>query len=123
MIAPAKSQARLYAAIVFVFALLPMLTPTLLAQQHEPVQRVIEGKVVAKSGAPIKGAIVYLKDDHTASIKSAITGDDGSYRFGQLSLSTDYELWAAIDAKKSSTRTISSFDSKAEFHIDLKIDM
>ena len=97
--------------------------PAAVGQQHGPVQRVIQGKVKDKSGAAIKGAIVYLKDDRTAGIKSAITGDDGSYRFGQLSLSTDYELWAALDARKSSTRSISSFDSKAEFNIDLKIDM
>ena len=92
------------------------------AQTRGAVQRIIQGKVETKDGAGIKGAIVYLKDDHTSSVRSAITDDDGNYRFGQLSMSTDYEIWAAIDGKKSATKSISSFDSKAQFTIFLKID-
>jgi hypothetical protein len=92
------------------------------ALQRAPVQRVIQGKVENKAGAAIKGAIVYLKDDRSSSVKSAITSEDGSYRFGQLSLSTDYELWAAINGKKSATKSISSFDDKPQFTITLKID-
>src|SRR6185312_9949807 len=71
-------------------------------------QRTVQGKVVDRSDAPIKGAVVYLKDDHTLAVKSAISDDDGSYRFGQLAQNTDYELWATSDGKKSNTKTISS---------------
>ncbi|HEU5340095.1 carboxypeptidase-like regulatory domain-containing protein [Edaphobacter sp.] len=85
-------------------------------------QRTVQGKVVDRSDAPIKGAVVYLKDDHTLAVKSAIADDDGSYRFGQLAQNTDYELWATSDGKKSGTKTISSFDSKNQFYIDLKIN-
>jgi len=85
-------------------------------------QRTVQGKVVDRSDAPIKGAVVYLKDDHTLAVKSAISDDDGSYRFGQLAQNTDYELWATSDGKKSGTKTISSFDSKNQFYIDLKIN-
>jgi hypothetical protein len=88
----------------------------------QSAQRVVQGKVVDKSDAPIKGAVVYLKDDHTLSVKSAISGDDGAYRFGQLSQNADYELWATSNGKKSGTKTISSFDSKSQFYIDLKIN-
>lgn len=88
----------------------------------QSAQRSVQGKVVDRSDAPIKGAVVYLKDDHTLSVKSAISDDDGSYRFGQLAQNTDYELWATSNGKKSGTKTISSFDSKNQFYIDLKIN-
>jgi protocatechuate 3,4-dioxygenase beta subunit len=93
------------------------------AQTRGPVQRVVHGKVEDKNGAGIKGAVVYLKDDRASSVKSAIADDDGSYRFVQLSPNTDYELWAQSASKRSATKTISSFDSKNDLTITLKIDM
>ncbi len=92
-------------------------------QARGPVQRIVHGKVEDKNGTGIKGAVVYLKDDRSSAVKSAISEDDGSYRFVQLSLNTDYELWAQSDSKKSPTKSISSFDSKADITIVLKIDM
>ena len=95
---------------------------TAFAQQRGPVQRVVEGKVTDKDNAPLHGAIVYLKDDHTLAVKSFISDDNGGYRFAQLSQNSDYEIWAEQNGKKSKTHTISSFDSKNTFSIDLKID-
>ncbi len=92
------------------------------AQTRGPVQRIVHGRVEDKNGAGIKGAVVYLKDDRSSSVKSAIADDDGSYRFVQLSANTDYELWAQSDSKKSATKSISSFDSKNDITITLKID-
>ena len=92
------------------------------AQDHGPVQRIVHGRVEDKTGAPIKGAVVYLEDSRSSSIRSAISTDDGSYRFVQLSQNTDYQLWAKAEGKKSKTKSISSFDSKNDFTIDLKID-
>jgi len=83
---------------------------------------VVHGAVVDKSEAPLKGAVVYLKDAHTLSVKSYISGDDGAYRFGQLAQNTDYSIWAEIDGKKSPVRSISSFDTKNDITITLKID-
>lgn len=95
--------------------------PALLAAQDQTV-RAVEGKVVDKENAPLKGAVVYLKDGHTLAVKSYIAGDDGAYRFGQLSSNTDYSLWAENAGKKSSTRTISSFDTRNKFDVTLKIE-
>jgi Carboxypeptidase regulatory-like domain len=90
------------------------------AQQQ--AQRVVQGKVVDKSETPLKGAVVYLRDGHTMSVKSYIAGDDGSYRFGQLAQNTDYSVWAESAGKKSDVKNISSFDTKTEFYITLKVD-
>jgi hypothetical protein len=92
------------------------------AQQRGPVQRVVQGKAIDKADAPIKGAVVYLKDGHSLTVKSYITDDEGTYRFGQLAQNTDYELWAESNGKKSPVKSISSFDSKNQFFINLKID-
>jgi len=90
------------------------------AEQRGPTQRIVQGKVVDGAGAGIKGAVVYLKDDHSLSVKSFFSDDDGGYRFGQLGQNIDYEIWAESNGKKSPVKTISSFDSKNTFNINLK---
>ena len=102
-------------------AMLAVPSARLVAQQP-PAQRVVQGKVVDKSDAGLKGATVYLKDGHTLAVKSYVASDDGSYRFGQLTQSADYQLWAELNGKKSGVKNISSFDTRAEFNITLKID-
>ena len=92
----------------------------LMAQQT--AARVVDGKVVDGAGSGLKGATVFLKDGHTLSVRSYIAGDDGTYRFSQLSGSADYQIWAELDGKKSSVKNISSFNTGTEFHIMLKID-
>lgn len=105
------------------FTLAPgMLATPAAAQQRGPVQRVVQGKVTDGANVALKGAVVYLKDDHTLAVKSFIADDQGEYRFGQLAQNTDYEIWAELNGKKSAVKTISSFDSKNQFYINLKID-
>jgi hypothetical protein len=106
------------------FAGVSVVTPvaSLFAQQRGPVQRVVQGRVMDKSDALLQGAVVYLKDGHSLAVKSFISNEQGTYRFGQLAQNTDYEIWAERDGKKSQVKTISSFDSKNQIYIDLRID-
>jgi hypothetical protein len=111
-------------ALALAAALVPaasLLTPAA-AQDRGPVERVARGRVLDKSGAPIKGAVVYLRDNRSSAVRSAISTDDGSYRFVQLLQGTDYDLWAQVDQKKSKTRNISSFDTKNDVTLDLTVE-
>ncbi len=117
-----KSALLLLSILPWVSAPATLLGTPALAQQRGPVQRVVQGKVTDKEEAPLRGAVVFLKDDHTLSVKSFISDDNGGYRFGQLSQATDYEVWAEAAGKKSPVKSLSSFDSKNEIIINLKID-
>lgn len=89
------------------------------AQQRGPEQRVVQGKVTDGANEPIKGAVVYLKDSRSLAVKSFFSDAQGEYRFGQLSQNSDYQIWAENNGKKSAVKTISSFDNKNQFLINL----
>jgi hypothetical protein len=114
------SSALILCSLVWV-ACASVTVPAMFAQ--DTAQRMVKGKVIDKQDAGIKGAVVYLKDGHSLAVKSFFSGDDGSYRFAQLAQNVDYELWAESNGKKSSVKTISSFNSKPELEITLKIDL
>lgn len=108
--------------LAMLFGAAPVLLPAPAAfAQRAAVARTVDGNVTA-GGGPVKGAVVHLKDTRSLAQKSFITAEDGSYRFGQLSGNTDYEVWAESGGKKSPVKTISSFDSKNAFTIPLKIN-
>ena len=91
-------------------------------RKEKPVTaRNLNGLVTDKNDNPIPDAIVYLKDTKTLAIKSYVSQKDGSYRFNALSMNNDYEVYAQKDEKKSPTKKLSQFDSRAEPRINLKI--
>jgi len=87
-----------------------------------PIERTVDGKVLGKNDAPIAGAVVYLKDSKSMSVKTYLTDDAGHFHFGQLGQNTDYELWAESDSQRSKSKGISSFDSKNSYYFTLKVD-
>jgi hypothetical protein len=107
-----------------VLAVLFLCAPAGLAQEKKKDSahtRGVKGKVLAPEGAPVKQAVVYLKNTKTLQIHSFITKDDGSYYFNELSPDIDYELTGESNGLKSPTKTLSSFDSRKEPVIDLKL--
>jgi Carboxypeptidase regulatory-like domain len=85
-------------------------------------ERVVQGKVELGSGGMAKGAIVYIKNAKTLEVRTYISTADGSFRFGQLKPDANYTVWAEYQGKKSKEKSISSFDTKKVFIIQLKID-
>jgi hypothetical protein len=81
----------------------------------------LQGKVYDANDAAIDGAIVYLKNSRNNDVKTFLSEKDGTYRFAGLSSDTDYTVWAAYHAQKSPTKTVSSFDTRKQVYIDLKI--
>ncbi|MFZ3218231.1 MAG: hypothetical protein WA192_19445, partial [Candidatus Acidiferrales bacterium] len=64
---------------------------------------------------------VYLKNVKSQAVKTYIADDTGNYRFSGLDPNVDYEIHAEHDGLTSSTRTISSFDSRRDIEVDLKL--
>ncbi len=83
--------------------------------------RNLNGVVTDKGGNKVVGAVVHLKDTRSLSQRSYITPADGTFRFGQLSSNSDYEVWATLNEKKTTSKSISSFDSKKDVDVELKL--
>jgi len=84
--------------------------------------RTVLGLVADKSDKPVVNAIVFLKNLRTNAVISHFSDAQGNYRFSGLDPNADYELSAELDGEKSASRTISSFDSRKEITLNLKID-
>ena len=116
---PDARRNHLRAAVMALFVVCLLVPLAGIAQSD--ASRSVEGKVYGPQSTPLSSAVVYLQDSKTNNIKSFISTQDGSYRFGQLSTSVDYQVWAEYKGKKSDKKNISSFNSKKALVIDLHI--
>lgn len=91
------------------------------AQAQNLGQRVVTGSVVDDSASLVTGATVFLKNQKTKSIRSYTSAKDGRFRFAQVSMSDDFDLWAEKEGKKSAVKTVSSWDARKEFETELKL--
>ena len=84
-------------------------------------QRVVLGFVTDADSKPLPGATVFLKNLKNKSIRSFTSVEGGKFRFTQVNMTEDHELWAQKDSKKSAVRTVSSWDARKEYEVELKI--
>lgn len=133
--APQAASARVFRSctglfmglLLFVFPLL-LLSPSsakaharLLDDKKEAELRTVHGVVVDKNDNGISSGVVYLENMKTQNIRTYITDDAGNYRFSGLDPNEDYEIHAEKGILTSSTRTISSFDSRRDIEVVLKL--
>ncbi|MDE1161587.1 MAG: hypothetical protein PW792_06520 [Acidobacteriaceae bacterium] len=76
---------------------------------REKPHRTIVGTVYDANDKLDTNAMVYLKNMRDSSILTLKVDERGTYRFGPLSLSDDYELWAVDGKKKTVVKPLSSF--------------
>ncbi len=96
--------------------------PAETSDKNADAGRLLTGRVVDKQDAPLPSAVVYLSNTRTRAVKTFIVGQDGMYRFPALSPNVDYEVYAQYQGRKSDTKTVSQFDTRAQVNINLKID-
>ena len=89
---------------------------------EDQANRTVQGTVTSAEDAPVSGAVVQLKNTKTLQIRSFIAKEDGSYYFNGLSPDVDYELRAEYQGSSSSTKTMSSFDTRKTVTINLKLN-
>jgi hypothetical protein len=91
------------------------------AQAQNIGQRVVSGIVTDANSAVLVGATVFLKDIKDKRIRSYTSDAKGKFRFTQVNMAEDHDLWAEKDGKKSATKTVSAWDARKEFETELKI--
>ena len=92
-----------------------------LARAQNLGQRVVIGTVLDASSTPVPGAIVFLKDLKSKSIRSFTSDPTGKFRFTQVNMAEDHELWAEKAGHKSAVKTVSEWDARKEFETELKL--
>src|SRR5579864_5113142 len=120
------SRASLGAGVVFImlaggWAPIGMRSVLPQAEAQNLGQRVVMGSVVDADSAAVAGATVFLRNSKTKSIRSYTSSKDGRFRFAQVNMAEDYDLWAEKDGRKSATKTVSSWDARKEFETELKL--
>jgi len=83
--------------------------------------RVVSGAVVDVNSSPVVGATVFLKDLKSKAIRSYTTNEKGRFRFTGVKMAEEHELWAEMNGRKTAVKTISSWDTRKEFEVELKL--
>jgi hypothetical protein len=111
---------RIRIACVLLFTLVAI--TSLAAQKNQTHLRTVRGTVVDKQDTPVSAAVVYLENRRTKVIRTALSDDKGLYRFSGLDPNVDFEIHAELNGDISSNRTISTFDTRDEIEMTLKLD-
>ena len=115
---PAKAAVSALLAGLLICAVASMVH----TQDNDSGLRTVTGTVLDKNEKPIPEAIVYLKNVRTLTVRTYFSNPEGVYRFSGLDPNVDYEIHAEHDDLTSNNRIVSSFDSRKEIRIVLKVD-
>ncbi len=109
---------------VALFAMLLAGTLALAAGKKDPDSKLrsVQGTVTNAQEQPVNGAVVQMKNTKSLQVRSFITKEHGAYFFHGLSPDVDYELRAEYQGTASSNKTLSSFDSRKQAVINLKLE-
>jgi hypothetical protein len=108
----------LYVVALAAFAVVPVFAQG----KGDSTPKSVQGAVTDSTDKVVNGAVVQLKDTKTLQVRSFITKDDGMYHFHGLNPNVDYEVRADYQGASSSNKTLSSFDSKKQAVVNLKLD-
>jgi hypothetical protein len=92
------------------------------ARQKDSQVRTVHGGVLDKSDNIVNGGVVYLQNKKTQVIRTYISDQDGQYTFSGLDPNVDYDIHAELNGLTSITKTISSFDTRKDIALTLKLD-
>jgi hypothetical protein len=109
---------------LLIAAILALASVTALAQEakREAQLRTVHGIVQDKSENLVSESVVFLKNARTNVVRSSYTDNTGKYHFSGLDPNADYEIHAEKDGFQSATHTVTSFDSRKDITLNLKID-
>ncbi len=83
--------------------------------------RTVHGQVVDKNENPAPKSVVYLLNTKTQAVRTYFADEKGEYHFSGLDPNVDYELHAENGNVISSTHKISSYDSRRDIDMTLKL--
>ena len=90
-------------------------------KKNESQLRTLRGTVLDKEENPVPSSVVYLLNVKTQAVRTLFADDSGRYRFSGLDPNVDYEIHAEHRDLTSPARKISSFDSRRDLEINLKL--
>lgn len=116
---------RAFCALALLLALAAFANSPMSARNQdkkgEAALRTIHGSVVDKNENAVPSSVIYLLNVKTQAVKTYIADDAGAYRFSGLDPNVDYEIHAEHNEMTSPNRTVSSFDSRHDIEVILKL--
>jgi hypothetical protein len=109
------------AVLPLLLVLLFALTASSQDKKNDLQLRTVHGAVLDKDENPVPSSVVYLKNMKSQAVKTYIADETGHYRFSGLDPNVDYEIHAEHQDSMSATRTVSSFDSRRDLDVPLKL--
>ncbi len=119
-----KSRRILWSAPILLLAFLVALPAGAQDKDKKKAEaqlRTVHGTVEDKDENPVASSVVYLLNVKTQAVKTSFTDEKGLYRFSGLDPNVDYQIHAEHGDMTSSTRSISSFDSRRDIEVTMKV--